>query len=51
MERQWIVSPRTELLCRIVTLGKGDPSLIAGNLVAFLLTRQRKRIQVVRVVG
>ena len=35
------------LLCRIVTRGKGDPSLLAGDLTAYLLKRHRRRIQVI----
>jgi len=38
------------LLARIVTRGKGDPSLIAGDLVAFLLRRFRRRIHSINVV-
>lgn len=47
---RWQASAR-QLVCRIVTRGKGDPSLIAGDLVAYLLRRHRKRIQVMTVVG
>jgi len=35
------------LVCRIVTRGKGDPSLIAGDLLANLLRRHRRRNQLI----
>lgn len=35
------------LLCRIVTRGKGDPSLLAGDLTAYLLRRHRRRDHVI----
>jgi hypothetical protein len=35
------------LVCRIVTRGKGDPSLLAGDLTAYLLRWHRRRIQVI----
>jgi hypothetical protein len=38
------------LIARIVTRGKGDSSLIAGDLIAFLLRRFRRRVHSINVV-
>jgi hypothetical protein len=38
------------LIARIVTRGKGDPGLIAGDFIGFLLRRFKRRIHSISVV-
>ena len=38
------------LVARVVTRGKGDPSLIAGDFVAFLLRRFKRRVHSINLV-
>ncbi len=38
------------LVCRVVTRGKGQPNLIIGDFVDYLLRRHRRRIQAVNII-
>lgn len=38
------------LVCRIVNRGRGRPDRIAGDFIAYLLTRYRRRIDAINIV-
>lgn len=38
------------LICRVVTRGKGQPDLIIGDFVGFLLRNFKKRIEAINII-
>lgn len=38
------------LVCRVVTRGKGQPNLIIGDFVGFLLRNFKKRIEAINII-